>query len=41
MKDASDNFKPGENGDCNRANNRPCPDHYERQTLQRVWDVLS
>jgi hypothetical protein len=34
VKDASDDFQPREKGDCNYANNSPCPDQYERQTLQ-------
>jgi hypothetical protein len=41
VKDASDNFKPCENGDCTRANNSPCPDQYERQTLQKRLAVTS
>src|SRR5882762_11184078 len=37
VKDARDDFQPCEKGDCNYANNSPCPDQYERQTLQNGW----
>jgi hypothetical protein len=37
VKDASNNFQPRESGNCNRADNSPCPDQYERQTLQKCW----